>query len=168
MKKNLLSILILLLAVNVFAQRRANAEYQEVKNRDVVNSVFPTAQKIEKENTFWFRILDTSGSLLGYAMNSVPYCKDVIGYNDVTPVMIITDKKLKVMKVQLLSNWETPSYIQRLETKGFFKLWNGKTIKQAKSVQMDAYTGATITARSVDKNVQFLVDNGLKNLPKKN
>lgn len=150
------------------AQRRGNPVYQEVKNKDVVNSVFPSAQKVEKENSFWFRILDENGSLLGYAMNSVPYCKDVIGYNDVTPVMIITDKKLKVMKVQLLSNWETQSYTQRLEAKGFFNLWNGKTIKQAKSVQLDAYTGATFTARAVDKNVQFLVDNGLKNLPKKN
>lgn len=168
MKKTLLSIVILSLSLGVFAQGRNNPVYQEVKNKDVVNSVFPSAQKIEKENTFWFRILDANGTLLGYAMNSVPYCKDVIGYNDVTPVMIITDKKLKIMKVQLLSHWETASYIQRLETKGFFKLWNGKTIKQAKDTQIDGYTGATITARAVDKNVQFLVDNGLKNLPKKN
>ena len=155
-------------ATSYAQQRNAGAVFMEVNNREVVKSVFADATKIEKENSFWFRILDSNQKLLGYAMSSVPYCKDVVGYNGTTPVMIVTDSNLKVMKVALLSHWETLSYIQRLETKGFFELWNNKNIKQAQSVQIDGYTGATLTAKAVEKNVHFLVENGLKNLPKKN
>jgi len=166
-KTTILVTLTLVLLLHVRAQSRGNAVFQEIKNKEVINSVFPTAQKIEKENAFWFKIVDANKKQLGYALSSMPYCKDVIGYNDATPVLLITDTKLRVLKVQLLSHWETASYIQRLETKGFFKQWNGKSIKQAKNVHLDGYTGATLTAKAVDKNVQFLIENGLKNLPTK-
>lgn len=166
MKKIILTIAIsLMMLLNLQAQGRGNAVYQEVKNKDVINSVFPSAQKIEKENAFWFKIVDANQKQLGYVLSSMPYCKEVIGYNDATPVLVITDNNMRILKVQLLSHWETASYIQRLETKGFFKQWNGKSFKQAKNQHIDGYTGATLTAKAVDKNVQFLIENGLKNLP---
>lgn len=165
--KSWLLTALLCISLMAGAQQRANAVFHEVKNKEVVQSLFPKAEKIEKENNYWFRILDGSKNLLGYAMSSMPFCKDVTGYNDNTPVMIITDAKLKIIKIALLSNWETASYVQKLETKGFFKLWDNKNVKQAQKVQIDGYTGATMTAKAVDKNVQFLLDNGLKNLPEK-
>lgn len=167
MTRSFLVAVWLIMSMAAFSQR-GNAVYHEVKNKEVVQSVFPKAEKIEKDNTYWFRILDSNKNLLGYAMSSMPYCKDVIGYSDNTPVMIITDTKLKILKVALLSNWETASYVQKLDTKGFFKLWENKTVKQAQKVQIDGYTGATMTARAVDKNVHYLLDNALSNLPTKN
>ena len=65
--------------------------------------------------------LNNDGKPLGFAMSSVPFCKNVKGYNDLTPVMIITDKNWVIQKVALLSNWETLSYIRKLTKKGFFR-----------------------------------------------
>ena len=81
--------------------------------------------------------------------------------------MIITDKKLVIKKTALLTNCETMGYVRKLEKKGFFDLWNGKKIKEASKIQLDACSGATITAKAVMKNVNFLLENGGKKLPKK-
>jgi Na+-translocating ferredoxin:NAD+ oxidoreductase RnfG subunit len=80
--------------------------------------------------------------------------------------MILTDKKGVIQKVALLSNWETLSYVRKLEKKGFFDLWVGKPLKEAKMVKVDGYTGATLTATAVSKNVDFLLNTGSKKLPK--
>jgi len=91
----------------------------------------------------------------------------VKGYNDLTPVMIITDKNWVIQKVAILSNWETLGYIRKLTKKGFFDLWVGKTLKEAKTVKPDGFTGATLTVKAVTKNVDFLLTNGITKLPKK-
>lgn len=152
------------------AQQRGKKEVpvlHEVSNKDVVQSVYPDAVKVEKVNDFWFRILNEKNKVIGFAMASTPYCKDVIGYNNTTPVMIITDKSWKIQKVSILTHWETLGYVKKLERNGYFNLWVGKTLKEAKKVQPDGYTGATCTALAVSKNITFLLENGAKVLPKK-
>lgn len=139
----------------------------EVSNKEVVQSIYPNAAKVDKLNDYWFKVIDDKNKVLGFAMSSMPFCQDVIGYNNTTPVMIITDNKWVVKKVALLTNWETLGYVKKLEKKGFFDLWNDKSIKDAKKVELDAFTGATCTAKAVMKNVQFLLDKGATNKPKK-
>ncbi len=148
-------------------QKQGRVAYHEISNKEVVQSIYPNAEKVEKENDFWFRIIANSGKTIGYAMSSAPYCKDIIGYNNTTPVLIITDTKMIIRKIALLSHWETLSYITKLEKKGFFDLWNNKTIKEAQKVEIDGYTGATLTAKAVEKNVRFLLENGIRVMPKK-
>lgn len=165
------TLITILLALSIGTQAqngKAKPVFHEVSNKEVVQSIFPGAQKVDKINNFWFKISDESDNLLGYAMSSAPFCGDVIGYNDKTPVLIITDNKLIIKKVAMLSNWETAGYVGKLTRKGFFDLWNNYSVKDAQKIQIDGYTGATITAKAVEKNVQFLLKNGIKQLPPKN
>ncbi len=168
MRTFLLSLFIIL-TINTYSQQRkkSNPVFHEVNNKEVVQSIFVTASKVEKVNDYWYKILDSKGKTLGFAMSSTSYCKDIIGYSNNTPVLIITDLKFVIKKVAILSNWETPSYVRKLESYGFFKLWNGKTLKKAKNIEIDGYTGATLTAKAVNENVKFLLDNGPKKMPKK-
>ena len=99
-------------------------------------------------------------------MSSASFCQDVKGYNNLTPVMILIDKSKIIKKVALLSNWETQRFVDKLEQKGFFDAWVGKTLKDAKTVSVDARTGATYTALAVSKNVDFLLSTAAKKLPK--
>ena len=145
-----------------------NPILHEVSNKDIVQSVYPDATKVEKENDYWYRILNEKNKTIGFAMSSAPFCKDVKGYNDLTPVMILVDKNKKIRKVALLSNWETLRFVNKLETKGFFDLWVGKTLKEAQKVEVDAHTGATFTAEAVSKNVEFLLSTATKKLPRWN
>lgn len=171
------SILIALVFITsaVFGQEREEKDakekkkppvFREVSNKDVVVSIFPDAVKVEKVNDYWYSILNADNSCIGFAMSSVPYCLDVKGYNNTTPVMIITDKEWLIKKVAILSNWETLSYVRKLDKKGFFNLWVGKTLKEAVDVKPDGYTGATLTAVAIGKNVDFLLKKGSKKLPK--
>lgn len=167
-------VLALMLVGSVaFAQDRPrgkekNPVLHEVSNKEVVQSVYPEAAKVEKVNDYWYKVLDDKNKTIGFAMSSVPFCQDVKGYNNLTPVMILIDKSKTIRKVALLSNWETQGFVRKLETKGFFDLWVGKTLKEAKDVEVDAHTGATYTATAVSKNVDFLLNNGAKKLPKWN
>lgn len=154
----------------LFAQqeqkKKAPPVLHEVSNKEVVQSVFPAAVKVDKYNDYWYKILDEKGKTLGFALSSMPFCKDVIGYNNTTPVMIITDKKYVIQKTAILTNWETLAYVKKLEKNGFFDLWKGKKIQVAAKVQIDAYTGATLTAKAIGMNINFLLYNGQKKLPK--
>ena len=166
-----LFLAVLLVGTVAFAQesqrgKDKNPVLHEVSNKDVVQSVYPSAVKVEKVNDYWFRILDDKNKTIGFAMSSAPYCKDIQGYNNLTPVMILVDKDKTIKKVALLSNWETPRFVSKLEQKGFFDLWVGKTLKDAKTVQVDAHTGATYTALAVSKNVEFLLNTAIKKIPR--
>lgn len=141
--------------------------FREVSNKDVVKSIYPDAVKVEKINEYWYSVLNNENNPIGFAMSSVPFCKNIKGYNNLTPVMILTDKNWVIKKVALLSHWETLSYVRKLEKKGFFNLWVGKTLNEARQVKPDGYTGATLTAVAVTKNIDFLLNKGAKKLPKK-
>lgn len=166
-KKLVVALLLLCGAATAQEPRKDAPVLHTVSNQLVVQSVYPTAVKVEKLNEYWYKVLDAQAMLLGYAMTSTDYCKEVKGYHNVTPVMILTDKNFVIKKVAILTHYETLSYVKRLEKNGFFNCWVGKTIKEAKSAQLDGYTGASITATSVKRNVEFLLKNGAKKLPKK-
>lgn len=166
-----LKILIVFLFSTLLANSQGRMNHQrevvrEVSNKEVVQSIYPTAAEVKKANDYWYNIIDNQGKVLGYAMNSKTYCQDVIGYRKQTPVMIITSKSGEIRKVALLTNYETPGYVNLLEKNGFFNLWNGKNLKEAQQVEIDGYSGATVTALAVEKNVKFLLEKGLKVKPK--
>jgi Na+-translocating ferredoxin:NAD+ oxidoreductase RnfG subunit len=137
----------------------------EISNKEIVQSVFPDAAEVKQINKFWYKIINSKGKVLGLAMNSINHCSDISGYNSCTPIMIITNKKGVVLKVGLLTHRETLSYIKRLENQGFFFIWNNKNLKEAQKVEPDAYSGATMTARAVYQNMQYMLENGRKCIP---
>ena len=122
--------------------------------------VFPEAAEVKKVNDYWYYIQDSKGKVLGYALNSNTHCEGIIGYGKQTPVMIITNKSGVIQKVALLTHSETLSYIKLLENNGFFNLWNGKKLKEAQKVELDGYSGATVTAIAVQKNVKYMLEKG--------
>jgi hypothetical protein len=161
----------LLLTTTIVAQqppqrgRHAAPVLKEISEQSVLQSVYAKASTLKKVNDFWYKIVDKSGKVYGYALNSTDCCKDVKGYANVTPVLIVTDKKKVIQKVAMLSNYESPNFVSRLENAGYFKNWVGKNVREAKVSQLDGYTGATYTAKAVAKNVDFLLDNAVKKMP---
>ena len=172
-KNTLFACLILLTSLSAFGQQQQQQRRQgrpavlvEVSTQSVYKEIFPEGTELRKANDYWFKIVNSKGKTVGYALNSTEYCKDVKGYANATPVMIVTDKKFVIKKVAMLSNYESPNFVQRLNASGFFKNWSDKKIKEAKKDKVDGYTGATFTANAIVKNVNFLLENGGKKLPK--
>ena len=79
--------------------------------------------------------------------------KKVYGYNGTTPLNIHL-KNGKIEKIEALENQETPQYFQRA-IKKIFPLYEGKTVAEALSMDVDAVSGATYSSEAVIKNIRL-------------
>lgn len=86
-----------------------------------------------------------------YVVNTSSLCQ-VKGYRSTTPLKIFI-KGDKVVKVEALKNQETPKYFARVKNE-VLPSWNGKTVKKAAKLKVNAVTGATLSSDAVMKNMQ--------------
>ena len=114
---------------------------------------FPTVKSVKKESKYT-SVFDGSKKLLGYAVYSKPASDGIKGYNGETPLMIALDKNKKVISVELLTNTETPKFVQRVKEGGLFKAWNGLSPKAACKKKVDVVAGATYTSNGVIQSLQ--------------
>jgi len=138
--------------------------FKEVSGLDVVRSIYPEAAAVEKSNGDWFNIVSADKKVLGFCLSSKPYSEGIKGYNNTTPVIVITDKNKTIQKVAILSNWETAAYLKKLERQNFFNTWNGMKIADAakKKATVDSYSGATFSATALSKNVEIILNKAVK------
>lgn len=92
----------------------------------------------------------------GYVVNTTTLGKDVQGYAGTTPVKVYI-KKNKVEKIEFLKSMESPKYYAQVK-KALIDKWNGLKVKEARSKQVDAVTGATYSSEAVIQNVQLALD----------
>ena len=91
-----------------------------------------------------------------FVINTTTLGKDVEGYAGPTPLKVYI-RKNKVEKIEFLKSQETPEYYVKVK-KALQEMWNGKSVKDAKAMQVDAVTGATFSSEAVIKNVQLALD----------
>ena len=84
-------------------------------------------------------------------VNTTELTKDVKGYKGATPVKIFI-KQNKVVRVEALTNQETPKFFER--AKALLTFWDGKAVDKAAKEAPDAVTGATLSSGALTKNVQ--------------
>jgi electron transport complex protein RnfG len=91
-----------------------------------------------------------------YIVNTTTLGKDVIGYEGPTPLKVFI-KGGKIQKIEFLENQETPKYwkatVNHLQNK-----WDGMTVKDAKTQEVDGRTGATYSSNAVKQNVKLAVE----------
>ena len=91
-----------------------------------------------------------------YIVNTTQIGKDVMGYEGPTPLKVFI-KDGKVQKIEFLDNRETPRYwaaaVRHLQNK-----WDGMTVEQVKSTQVDGRTGATYSSDAIKQNVRLAVE----------
>lgn len=87
-----------------------------------------------------------------YIVNTTTLTQDVIGYNGTTPLKIYI-KDDKIQKIEALPNEETPGFFARVQ-ENLLNKWNGMTVKQAATAEVDAVSGATYSSNAVKANVK--------------
>lgn len=91
-----------------------------------------------------------------YIVNTTKIGKDVMGYEGPTPLKVFI-KDGKVQKIEFLDNSETPRFwaaaVSHLQNK-----WDGMTVAQVKSTQVDGRTGATFSSDAIKQNVRLAVE----------
>jgi len=97
-----------------------------------------------------------------YVVNTTSLANDVKGYKSATPLNIHI-KNNKVVKIEALSNRETPKYFAIVKSQVMPK-WEGKTVAKARKLKVDTKTGATISGNAVVENVHRGLDYYVKNV----
>ena len=96
-----------------------------------------------------------------YIVDTTTLGKDVMGYEGPTPLKVYI-KDGKIEKIEFLPNTETPKY-WAAASKHLQNKWDGLTVKEAKTKQVDGRTGATYSSDAVKKNVQLALEYYEKN-----
>lgn len=91
-----------------------------------------------------------------YVINTTEIGKDIEGYQATTPLKVYI-KKDKVEKIEFLKSQETPKYYVKVK-KALLNKWDGKKVKDAKTLNVDAVTGATYSSEAVIENVRLALD----------
>lgn len=87
-------------------------------------------------------------------INTTELSYEVRGFNGTTPVEIdVVDGRITGIKA--LPNRETPRFFERVTQSGLLDKLNGKTLEEAKSIQLDAVSGATYSSNAVIENVRL-------------
>ncbi len=79
--------------------------------------------------------------------------KDISGYGGPVPLEIyVTDGKID--SVVALQNSESPKFFNRLKNEGLTRAWNGKSLAEAETMNVDGVTGATYSSNAFIANVR--------------
>lgn len=84
-------------------------------------------------------------------INTTDLGKDIIGYGGTVPLEILI-KEDKVAEVKALPNTETPDFFEKAKT--LLTKWNGKTLDEAATLEVDAVSGATFSSKAIIGNMQ--------------
>ena len=87
-----------------------------------------------------------------YVVNTTTLAKDVRGFRGNTPLNIYI-KAGKVVKIEALSNQETPNFFNKVK-QGLLQKWNGMKATKASTTNVDGVTGATFSSKAVKENVK--------------
>jgi hypothetical protein len=98
---------------------------------------------------FFDSVYDSQKNLLGLILKTGDKVKGIKGYAGATPLIVYLDDKKKIININLDKNNETPVFVNTLKEKGFFRSWQGLTLKQACNKEVHTVTGATMTSKSV-------------------
>ena len=87
-----------------------------------------------------------------YVVNTTTLAKDVKGFKGNTPLKIYI-KSNKIVKIEPLTNRETPQYFAKVK-QGLLGKWQGMKASKASTAQVDGVTGATFSSKAVKENVK--------------
>ena len=94
-------------------------------------------------------------------INTTDLCKDVIGYDGPTPLLIKVAGGV-VTSVEALPNTESPSYFDRVIKGGLLKAVVGKMVSDAAKMPLDAVSGATYSSEAVIENIRAGLNEAMK------
>lgn len=92
-------------------------------------------------------------------INTTLLGKDIIGYAGTVPLEMKI-KNGRVVSVKALDNEETPEFFEKAGS--ILGKWDGKTLRQAQGLKVDAVSGATFSSRAIIGNVKLGLQFALK------
>lgn len=114
-------------------------------------------------------VLDSGGEEIGYALRTMPQCRDVIGYSGPTDALVVLDAEGRVAGVAIRKSYDTPSHVEDVEAEIYFMQgWNGKTWEEIAAIEdyaaegIYAVSGATRTSEALMESIRVRFRDGMK------
>ena len=101
------------------------------------------------------RILDTSGSLLGYVFRTSPAADNLVGYQGPTDTLIMLDAEENVLGIRLRHSFDNEPYVRYVKDEDYFlNLFNGRSLRELTKLDLfearvEGVSGATMTSMTV-------------------
>lgn len=96
----------------------------------------------------------------GEVVNTTRLGSSILGYGGTVPLEIYVTAG-RIDSVKSLPNNETRDVFQRLYDEGLMSAWNGRTLEEAATLEVDGITGATYSSEAVKANVKSGVEYAL-------
>jgi Na+-translocating ferredoxin:NAD+ oxidoreductase RnfG subunit len=135
-------------------KHKTDAGTDSVLPMSKVHEAFPAAKSCKKSNNGVYKVYGKNDKVMGALVVSTPFAAGIKGFAGPTPLLIAVGKDMHVKSVNMLPNAETPNFQQHVVETGLLKTWNGLTLKQAASKDVDAVTGATFTSTAVIRTMR--------------
>lgn len=87
-------------------------------------------------------------------INTTKVGAGIIGYNGPTPLEISVYEGV-ITKIKALPNVENPRYLKLVLDSGLLQQFVGKTVQEAREMQVDAVSGATFTSEAMLENIRL-------------
>ncbi|MES0338267.1 MAG: RnfABCDGE type electron transport complex subunit G [Candidatus Magnetobacterium sp. LHC-1] len=142
------------------------------EKEEALQKMIPSADKIEKLGDWYphekhceYYKAQKGGEVIGYIVQSMGK-----GYSSYIDLLFAVDKDMKIQKMEILKQGETPGLGDEIMVDSFKGQFPGKDINHLKVVKTEttqyiqALTGATISSRAVTEDA---MKNGLKFLQEK-
>jgi len=118
-----------------------------------VEPYFSEAAEVQTIDTAYYQVKDAEGNVIGTVLLSAPFSTSVNGYNGPTPLLIALDNEGRIKDVVILTHQETPRFAERVAQSGLYHSWDGLTVDEALTKQVDAVSGATYTSNGVKNSL---------------
>src|ERR1043165_2207961 len=140
--------------------RRIQIENDSPVKLAEVQSFFPAAAKLTHDaQHMGIQILDSKNEPLGFAVRTMPVCKDIIGYSGPTDTMIVFDNAKVVRGIVLRYSKDTLIHFRDVQKDRYFmNWWKGKNWDQLagmdlKKAGVEGVSGATLTSMAVARGI---------------
>ena len=129
---------------------------EEVTASEVVD-LFPNAVTLSPDTRrpALLRVVDASGSLLGFVFRTSPSADNLIGYQGPTDTLVTLDKNEKVIGLRLRHSFDNEPYVGYVKDEEYFlTLFNGRSLADLAALdvfeaRIEGVSGATMTSMTV-------------------
>jgi NosR/NirI family nitrous oxide reductase transcriptional regulator len=124
-----------------------------------IRTLFPTAHHLKREANRLI-VVDTSGSVLGFAIRSSPQADNVSGYQGPTECLVALGPDGGAVIGSLIrKTYDTPSYVDKVrEAESVKRLFEGLTLEELSTLEypekLEGVSRSTMTAQAVVGGVQ--------------
>ncbi len=122
---------------------------------EMVRRIFPEAAGVRLAGAGgWTLAYGPDGRRLGAVVCTSPDMDAVTGYAGPVPVLIGVDPEGIIAGLLLLENHETSGFVRRVDRAGFLNHWLGLPLAEAKQLEVDAVSMATLTSTAIARSIR--------------